>query len=596
MTIRALAGVLVFNLVLLGVGTALLWGLGAYRWLTDMVRLSGVAYLAGLAGLIVLLSLELVGGIPITAISSVLTLLALVVIGLTTGIAQRRPCTLRWPVGWRFPRISVFVAVSLAGIVLYLEGLFRQARLATPLAEFDGWWNWIPKAKAIYFFGRLDPELLSFLPNQSYPPGLPAVHAVAFHFMGSADDTTLHVQYWFYAVGFFAAVAGLLVAHVRAAILAPSFFLIFLAPSFITWSTRTYVDFPLGYMVATAALLTVLWIEERRPWQLVTVTALMSAAMLTKREGIPLAACVVIAGLAASAKEWRVCWPRLAVAGVIALALELPWRIWFSVHGLMSDAPSGGIVGELADTGRGWATVKLVASTLVAPDVWRLAPFVGAAAIALALFARAWIPAIYACAFIASAAVMAVWIIWSEVALPITMRDSNNPIVRLTGTSILVLVALTPLLLERAWSAGRGADLALGVLGADLVAWRSLGAWAIVVAAVLVYPASMLAGISGSTLPGGMPHFPSVADCTPPPASGERVRIVVGYADSYPEADRVRARASASGLDGVQVAQDGCGRLRVFVGDFRNIAAADLAMSRARAAGLEPSLEAGIAS
>jgi hypothetical protein len=191
---------------------------------------------------------------------------------------------------------------------------------------------------------------------------------------------------------------------------------------------------------------------------------------------------------------------------------------------------------------------------------------------------------------------MAVWIIWSEVALPITMRDSNNPIVRLTGTSILVLVALAPLLLERAWSAGRAADLAPGVLGADLIAWRSLGAWAIVVAAALVYPVSMLAGISGSTLPGGMPHFPSVSDCTPPPAPGERVRIVVGYADSYPEADRVRARASASGLDGVQVAQDGCGRLRVFLGDFRNIAAADLAMSRARAAGLEPSLEAGVAS
>jgi hypothetical protein len=46
MTIHALAGVLLFTVVLVAVGTALLWALGAYGWLTDVVRLAGVAYLA----------------------------------------------------------------------------------------------------------------------------------------------------------------------------------------------------------------------------------------------------------------------------------------------------------------------------------------------------------------------------------------------------------------------------------------------------------------------------------------------------------------------------------------------------------------------
>jgi 4-amino-4-deoxy-L-arabinose transferase-like glycosyltransferase len=389
----------------------------------------------------------------------------------------------------------------------------------------------LDRGEAIYYFGGLDPQFLSFMPNQPYPPGMPAVRAIAFHFMGAPDDTTLHVQYWFYAAGFVAAVAGLLAPRVRATILVPSFFLIFLAPSFITWSTRTYVDFPLGYLLATAALLTFYWVEERQPWQLVTVTLLLSAAMLTKREGILLAACVVLAGLAASARDWRTSWPRLAAAGVIALILELPWRIWFTLHGIASDAPSGGVVGELADTGRGWATVKLVASTLVAPDVWRLAPLVGAAAIVLALLARAWLPAIYVCTFVASAAVMAVWIIWSEVALPITMRDSNNPIVRMTGTSILVLVAFTPLLLERVWAAARGPTL--------------------------LPPCSAQSFSYGSHLPPGdrrrgrprLSRFDahehlrpdasrrdaalsSNSDCMPAPTPRRAMRVVVGYADS----------------------------------------------------------------
>jgi hypothetical protein len=595
-TIHALAGVLLFNVVLVAVGTALLWALGAYDWLTDPVRLAGVAYLAGLAALIVLLTLELVVGIPVTGASSALSLLLLLAIGLGAGVAQRRPRLARTPGGWRFPRISIFVAACLAGIVVYMQGLFRQARLATTLAEFDGWWNWIPKAKAIYYFGRLDPQFLGFLPNQSYPPGLPAVHAVAFHSMGAPDDTTLHVQYWLYAAGFVAAVAGLLGPRVRATILVPSFFLIFLAPSFITWSTRTYVDFPLGYLLATAALLTFFWVEERRPWHLVTLTLLLAGAMLTKREGILLAACVVVAGLAASAKDWRICWPRLAAAGVIALVLELPWRIWFTLHGIASDAPSGGVVGGLADAGRGWATVKLVASTLVTPDEWRLAPLVGAAAIVLALLARAWVPAIYVCVFVASAAAVAVWTIWAEVALPITMRDSDNPIIRLTGTSILVLVAFTPLLLEAVWAAVRATEPPTAVPGPDILVWKSLAAWSIVVAAALVYPVSMVAGISGATLPGGMPHFPNNADCTPSPTAGRAMRVVVGYADSYPRANRIRARAKAGGLGGVRVTQDGCGRLRVFVGDVTTMEAARHLSKLAREAALRPSLESNASS
>ena len=592
MTIRAIAGLVLFNLAVLGVGSALLWGLAAYRWLTDVFRLAGVAYLVGLAAIIVVLSLELVVGIPISGVSGVLSLLAIAGGGLALGIWRRRDRPSSLPPGWRFPRISLFVAVSLAGIVVYFEGLFRQARLASPLAEFDGWWNWIPKAKAIYFFGRLDPELLGFLPNQPYPPGLPAVHALAFHSMGSADDVTLHLQYWFYAVAFIAALAGLVGPRVRAAILVPSLFLILLAPMVVTFATRTYADLPLGYLVTAAALLFLFWVEERRPWQIVAATILLSGVMLTKREGILFAAGVLAAAAAASMPQRRACWPRLAVAGLVAVALSVPWRIWFTTHGIPGDGPSGGAVGGLYDTGRGWATVKLVFATFVEPDAWLLASVVGVAAIVLALFARVWVVSIYASVFLLAAAAGAVWTIWTERALPITMADDHNPIIRMTGTSILVLIALTPLLLDKAWSAQRAGGMLSGAAPVrDVFVWRSLSAWSIVVAAALAMPVSMLAGYSGQTLPGGPPRFPSESDCVIDPVPGKKVRLVVGYADSYVAASELRVLAAAAGISDVRMSQDGCGRLRVYVDDFPTVAAAAPQLRKARAAELEATLE-----
>jgi hypothetical protein len=589
LTVRAIGGLVLFNVAILGVGSALLWGLAAYRWLTDVVRLAGVAYFVGLASVIVVLSLELVIGVPVTGLTSILSLVALAVGGIAFGLWRGRSRLTVHPPDWRFPRISIFVAVTLAGIVVYFEGLFRQARLASALAEFDGWWNWIPKAKAIYYFGRLDVELLGFLPNQPYPPGLPAVHALAFHAMGSADDVTLHLQYWFYAVGMIAAWAGLLAPRVRPAIFAPLVFLILLAPSFVTWATRTYVDLPLGYLVATAALLVLLWIQERHTWQLVGATILLAGAMLTKREGILFVLCVLLAGFAASAARRRACWPWLAAAGIIAFVLALPWRIWFMTHGVPSDAPSGGVVSGLGDVDRGWATVKLVVRTFFETDAWLLAPYVGVAAIALGLLARAWLVSIYASAFVLSAAAAATWTIWAERDLPIVMADDRNPIIRMTGTSILVLVAVAPLLLELAWSAGR-ARLGSTRLAA-VFAWRPLGAWTIVVAAGLVMPVSMAAGYSGHTLPGGKPRFPSEADCVTDPVPGEPVRVVIGYAGSYDAAHELRSRAAAAGVSGLRTTQDGCGRLRVHVDGFPTLAAAAPQVGRAQRANLDPTLE-----
>ena len=110
----------------------------------------------------------------------------------------------------------MFVAVFVAGIIVFFEALFRAERLGSVARVWDAWANWLPKGKALYVSGTLDLEFLNLVPQlPSYPPGPATVQAGAFHAMGSADTATLHVQYWFIALGFVAAVLGLLVGRVR---------------------------------------------------------------------------------------------------------------------------------------------------------------------------------------------------------------------------------------------------------------------------------------------------------------------------------------------------------------------------------------------
>jgi hypothetical protein len=121
--------------------------------------------------------------------------------------------------------------------------------------------------------------------------------------------------------------------------------------------------------------------------------------------------------------------------------------------------------------------------------------------------------------------------------------------------------------------------------------WRSRAAWAIPLAAMLAFPASMVVGYSGNGLPGGRPSFPSESDCRPDPVPGDPVRLVVGHVNSYPAAHALADRAQAAGLPAVAVARNGCGGVRVSVDDVATAAEAERLASRLRDVGLEPTLE-----
>ena len=591
MTLRALGGLLVLNLFILGMGAGVLWGIRGWRWWTDFVRLAGVAYLLGLSALMILSTYALVIGIPVEPTTTLLTGTGLVVAGFVVGRLRGFTAPGLRPPEWRFPRISLFVALFVAGMVVYFEALFRAERLASVARVWDSWANWLPKSKSLYLEGTLDLEFLRLVPQlPSYPPGPATVQASAFHAMGSADSATLHVQYWFVAVGFAAAVISLLARRVHHAILFPVLLAVLVAPSLVDWAITIYADLPMGYLIAVAALLLILWIEERKPWQLASAIVLLAGAMLTKREGMLFAACVLLAGFVASFAEWRRLWRPLFAAGVIALALVLPWRIWFTAHDLPATASDTGYDGAISDLDRLWPALEISLRTLFHQDFWHFAPAIAVSAIVLALLGGAWRLSLYAGTLLVAGVAAVTWVLWVNHGLALIHEDWA--LRRLMGTTFLMVAVLTPLLLQRAW---RSSETTPGTLAApsapDVLFRPSKLAWLVVLVGVLSHPGSMLVGYSGSGLPGGWPTFPGTAGCAVSPVADARVRVVLGYADSHPEATALRERARAAGLRDVESSQDGCGRLRVYVDDVPTMKAAQALLADAQSASLSATVE-----
>ena len=457
MTVRALAGLAVFNGFLVVVGAAALAALRGWRSWYELVRTAGLAYMLGVALVGVALSVTLVLGVPFSFGAVVLTGSALAL----AALALRRPLA-RWrPV---LPRERVpgtgFVAMAFGVLVIvYLEALFRAGRLAG-LSAWDAWAFWVPKAKAIYFFGGLDEQFFRELANPTYPPLVPALEASAFHFMGSPDVVTLHVQFWFFACGFIAAIAGLLAPRVPAIFLWPCLLLALVAPRVVGRTLDPQADFLLDYFFALAALFVAFWLVEREPWLLATASVFMAAALLTKREGQLLVACIVLAAVVGSWRQWRFALPRLALASVVAISAAVPWRIWFSSRDLTGELPAAGALALFDHLDRGWPAFESAITTIFDYDLWLVVvPLVGVAVV-LAYVAGARILPTYTLTLYALATVGFTWVLWSftELELPLVQDESVNPMVRLSGSLAIVSAALLPLLLDAAWRGTDGTD------------------------------------------------------------------------------------------------------------------------------------------
>ena len=93
-------------------------------------------------------------------------------------------------------------------------------------------------------------------------------------------------------------------------------------------------DLFLDFLFVLAAILVVYWLFDRERWRLVTATVLMGGMVMTKREGLLLAAVLLVAALIASARDWRFTHRASAWSGGSWLAVAAPWRIWYLARGV----------------------------------------------------------------------------------------------------------------------------------------------------------------------------------------------------------------------------------------------------------------------
>jgi len=450
MTARTLLGLTLYNLFLLASGVSLLFAVRGWRSWGELARLSGLGYMLGVAATGVVYTLLLVVGIPFSLAAILVTGIALAVAGAAVGrrLGRRLPAL---PRAASLPRLSWLQAAFAAVTVVYLEALFRSGRLA-PLEEYDAWAFWVPKAKVIYLLHDLDLGFFRSLPGQSYPPVVPALEAGAFHFMGSADVVTLHLQFWFLFVGFVAAAAGILATRVPALLLWPSLLLALLTPQITGRALQPQADLLLDELVALATILVALWLGERRDWQLAAASLLFAAAMLTKREAFLLSVCVLVSALAVTVREARRAWPRLVLVGVVAGLLSLPWRIWFMAHGLPSDAPQAGGAGLFDHLDRVWPSLELTVRDMFGYQLWlAVVPLAIAAVVAALLAGKRALP-LFAAGVLGLGVAGFTWITWAFPTLPITENAALNPITRAVGSLVLISAGLVPLLLENGWN------------------------------------------------------------------------------------------------------------------------------------------------
>ena len=577
MSLRSLFGLALLNGFVLVVGVSLLYGLRGYRSAVELARLLGLSYLVGLAALGVSFTLELVAAVPFSLATILATGGLLAVAGVALGRALGRPWSLR--LGPR-PHLGLVGAIGAALVVVYLEALFRAGRL-NALSAWDAWAFWVPKAKAIYFFGGLDEQFFRELPGATYPPIVPALEATAFHFMGSADVVTLHLQFWFFLAGFVATVAGVLAPCVPELLLWPFLLLVLVAPRVVLRTLDPQADFLLDYFFVAAALLVALWLHERERWQLVSASLFLAAAMLTKREGQLLAACIVAAALLASGRERRRAWPPL-LAGV-------PWRIWFTSRHLQGEFPQIGLLGLFDHRERALPALRSVLSTVVDYDLWLIVlPLLGVA-MALAFVAGSRLLASYVGLLVVLMVAGMTWVLWSfvEFHLPFVQDERVNPIVRLTASLVLLAAALLPLLLQAALSA-RAERLQATVLSSFL---PSLRGWRIkpappallVAVAALAYPLATLAG--------GSPRFPATSDCARPATEKGAIEAVFGSFPSARQAASLLERAVGAGFRGLVAERNACGQVEVVLRGIPTLAVGRELAQEAQAAGFHVRLE-----
>jgi hypothetical protein len=330
MTIRVLALALA-NAWMLAFGVGLLPLLGLARTPRDLLAKLPLAYAIGLVATGVLAAELAVVQVPLGWLTLVLLSIASVALGL------RR---LKWDVAADRPPLARDVP-SLAVLALAVAVLIQAARLFSvkPLTEIDGWMIWALKARALFEFGHPAAPVFTTATyaGRGYPLWLPALEASDFRFMGAFDGTLVHLQLLGLAIAFVGAAWVLLRRAAAPLLLAASVLAILTAPAFFAQLQTNFADIPLALLLALGVAALAAWLRTREPGLLPAAALFLGAGAITKNEGEVFAlSAFVSAALVAQRAQLR----PLALAGLAAFAVDLPWRVWLKLHHVHASAYS----------------------------------------------------------------------------------------------------------------------------------------------------------------------------------------------------------------------------------------------------------------
>lgn len=403
---------------------------------------SGIAlsYLVGLACFGVLAQLLLVAGLALTRAQAIA--LALLLAGL--GLLRPRPPVARTEVTARSVAGTLLVLLTAALVLVLGVRSFYE-----PLASWDAWAFWVPKAKSIVLLNGLDARFFAAptTGNADYPLLLPAVEATDFSFMGHFDTQVVHLQYWLVLAGFLGAVPALLRDQVRPLLLRFTVVVLACLPSLAFHTETAYGDVPLAVFVALAAILGWRWLVLHDQAALRLFVVFAAAALATKVEGRLFVAALCISLAAIAARESLSRSREIVGAGVLAALVGLlPWSIWLRAHDI-----HGGYHADLGGLGR---HVDRIAPSLgsllvhaIDPLAWLLVLPIGLAAIVLASRyggdLRA--AALLASTFLSSVVLLAATYWATSYVFEWHLRTSVD---RVVVTPVLLVAALTPVLLE----------------------------------------------------------------------------------------------------------------------------------------------------
>jgi hypothetical protein len=392
--------------------------------------------------------------------------------------------------------------------------------------------------------------------------------------MHSPDVVTVHLQFWFFLVGFATAVVGLLSRRVQAMFLWPPLLLLLVAPRVLSHGPQAGGDFLLDEMLALAALLIALWLDDQASWRLAGATVFLAAAMSVKREGYLLAACIALAALLVSWRQRRSAWPRLALCAAVAFGLTIPWRLLLLARArdLPGGGPEAGGTGLFYHADRAWPSLRLALSTLFDFDIWLLVGPLAVVAIALALLAGPRSLAGFGFLLFALSIAAFTWTTWAIPSLPITKDAAVNPIARLTGSLAFMATVLVPGLLAAPGRTQRRPRTHETPASLDVL-----------VTAALAYPLAVVVA--------GHPRFPTRHECVHPARSEGNIEAVFAHLPTTAAAESLQQRATRAGFQNVQVERDGCGLFKVTLHGIPTLAVGRDFVREAQSRGFHPILE-----